>query len=595
MRKLLLFVFISFTIANFAQVPRWILHPTYDKISILGNGYYVVSQNHQFGMLNAEEKEVVPLKYDSISPFKSHQGLLYNNNKFVGYVSDNGVVQDLSAGQYQVVGDQGFSDGYLSVHNNTGYYYIRVSDGVKVGPFTYAAPFCEGYAWVKIPKSDKHILDGSYSYNILSSKTGVFANLSLGEYDTEDIDFISSSSYGKCIIVLKKRFYEYDFKTNMLTPLATDNDPTNKKSRVIAAERPVNVIKNGNEYVIRFKQGVMTFDSLMRLSSITYTGQLPRRVTIPQEKPFEPQSDLKPIAYNERSLLGLSYNGQEILPAQFEAVPLTWNHDAIVKQNGKYGLITVDPRSSCRFIMNNNLDIGFEHKTINTDIKVVCPPYMTLSLMSLSSQDDNCLINIDTRKENVNVETAVLSYDCTLNIPDEIGLERTPSYSKFAINYDGLKFTPSVITYNTWYINNYTVQMLSHQINGSVLTAEILVRNTGTHDRTYYFRDVTIDVADSTICTISKVTEEMYSARLYEWKGDEVKFSVDITEDGCPTISYPFAISVRNSTANKKKAQGKENSDTDEGSVQSQGKVKRKSKPKAAPKKEEKKILLIPN
>ena len=137
--------------------------------------------------------------------------------------------------------------------------------------------------------------------------------------------------------------------------------------------------------------------------------------------------------------------------------------------------------------------------------------------------------------------------------------------------------------------------MLSHQINGSVLTAEILVRNTGTHDRTYYFRDVTIDVADSTICTISKVTEEMYSARLYEWKGDEVKFSVDITEDGCPTISYPFAISVRNSTANKKKAQGKENSDTDEGSVQSQGKVKRKSKPKAAPKKEEKKILLIPN
>ena len=131
MRKLLLFVFISFTIANFAQVPRWILHPTYDKISILGNGYYVVSQNHQFGMLNAEEKEVVPLKYDSISPFKSHQGLLYNNNKFVGYVSDNGVVQDLSAGQYQVVGDQGFSDGYLSVHNNTGYYYIRVSDGVE--------------------------------------------------------------------------------------------------------------------------------------------------------------------------------------------------------------------------------------------------------------------------------------------------------------------------------------------------------------------------------------------------------------------------------------------------------------------------------
>ena len=100
-----------------AQVPQWALHPKYDSIEMLGNGYYVVSSNGKYGMMNAKEKEVVALKYDKISPFRSHTSILYANNAFVGYMSDEGRVKEFQSGQYQVAEQPSFYDGYLMVSN----------------------------------------------------------------------------------------------------------------------------------------------------------------------------------------------------------------------------------------------------------------------------------------------------------------------------------------------------------------------------------------------------------------------------------------------------------------------------------------------
>ena len=57
---------------------------------MLGNGYYLVSNNGRYGMMNSQEKEIVPLKYDKVSPFRSRTALIYSDGRFVGYMSDEG-------------------------------------------------------------------------------------------------------------------------------------------------------------------------------------------------------------------------------------------------------------------------------------------------------------------------------------------------------------------------------------------------------------------------------------------------------------------------------------------------------------------------
>lgn len=584
MRHTISTLLLTLAISTNAQVPQWTLHPKYDSIEMLGNGYYVISSNGKYGMMNDKEKEVVALRFDKISPFRSHTAILYSNNSFVGYISDEGRVNEFQSGQYQVAEQPSFYDGYLLVSNIDGYYYLRASDDAVIGPFCSGMPFTEGYAVVKVPKNPKRVLGGDFTIQVLSAKTGKLESLNLGEYDVDDIDFISGVSNGKSIIVLKKRFYEYDFKGGTLTPIHFDGNTTNKKSRVMSNERPLNINQNKDGYIVVFKPGQMTFDPLMRLNSITFEGQEKKNIPVPEEIKEVKQSPIVSKAFPGTDLLGLNYNGKDILSAQFEKVQQLWNNDAIVMRNGKFGVVTVDPNHSCRFVLNDNMAIGFEHKTVNTNIKAVCPPYMKPSLMTLSSEDDNCHINIDTRKENTNVETAVLSYQCTLNIPEEIGVEKSSTNTKFALNYDGLKFPANIISFDTWYVNNYTVQLLKHNIDGSVLNAEILVNNTSNGSKNF-FRDVTIEAEDSVVCNLTKITEEMYSARFYGWKNGTLRFSVDITEDGCPTLSYAHSIPIN---ANKK---SDNKPVAEEAPVVAQAKIKQKAKAKPTPKKEEKKII----
>ena len=414
-------------------------------------------------------------------------------------------------------------------------------------------PFSEGYAAVKIPKSLKHVFDGTSVLQYISADTGQPVSLPTSDIDADDVDFLSSVSNGKSIVVAKKRVYEYDFSDGSMRPLSMDGTD-NKKARVYTPERLVAPVQQGKGYVVALKDGSMSFDDRMRLTAIRYNGQEPQFFDVPEDVEPEPVSAFSGVSFDDTELLGLSYHGDILLPAQFERISKLVGDEALVQVNGKYGVLTVDTKRSCRFILNDNLDIGFEHKTVNTNIKVVCPPTMKLSQMSLTSCDTACTINSDTRSESSNVESAVLRYECTLSIPKKIGLERSSAKTAVALNYDGLKFAPQEISFNAWYVNNYYVELPKHQITGGKLEVDIQVNNTGESDYTY-FKEVSVEAEDSVISTITKVTEELYKAQLYNWKNDKVEFSVDMTEDGCPTISYPFSLEVKNSQTGKQKTQ----------------------------------------
>jgi hypothetical protein len=204
--------------------------------------------------------------------------------------------------------------------------------------------------------------------------------------------------------------------------------------------------------------------------------------------------------------------------------------------------------------------------------------------MTLSSLDNSCTVGIDTRQEISNVETAILSYECTLQIPDNIGLGQTKAKARIAINYDGLKFTPAEIPFNAWYVRKYTVELLSHQLNGDELTAEIQVSLSDQQDGMNYFRNVSIEAEDSVECSFSKMSEDKYTAIMHGFTQNTVRFNVFITEDGCPTISYPFSIPVKNNASSAAKGNDRKS--------EAPARHKPVTKQKPAPKKEEKKFIL---
>jgi hypothetical protein len=120
------------------------------------------------------------------------------------------------------------------------------------------------------------------------------------------------------------------------------------------------------------------------------------------------------------------------------------------------------------------------------------------------------------------------------------------------------------------------------------LDVDVLVKNNTTSDQAF-FKDVAIESEDSISCSITKITEELYNARLSGWKSDKVNFNIDVTEDGCPTITYEFSLDIKSHSDKK----NQNNSVSIEKPV-SQAKVKRAPKKNlVVPKKEEKRKFVL--
>ena len=68
MRRIAFASLILFVTSLYAQVPSWLLHPKYDSIEMLGNGYYLVSNNGKFGMMDAMDYQKIS-KIAAISRF----------------------------------------------------------------------------------------------------------------------------------------------------------------------------------------------------------------------------------------------------------------------------------------------------------------------------------------------------------------------------------------------------------------------------------------------------------------------------------------------------------------------------------------------
>lgn len=95
------------------------------------------------------------------------------------------------------------------------------------------------------------------------------------------------------------------------------------------------------------------------------------------------------------------------------------------------------------------------------------------------------------------------------------------------------------------------MEVSKYQVVSSYLEADVSVQNSAAGNQAF-FREVHVDAKDSVVCEISKVREDLFNVRLFNWKGDNVQFNVDVTESGCPTITYGFSLDVKPANGKQK-------------------------------------------
>ena len=527
-----------------AQIAKWLVRPSYDKIEMTDNGLLKVTSGGKVGFLSTGGKEVLPMQFDSIGNFKEDRALLFRNGEFYGITDPRGRVIQLKENGYELPYREGarFRSGYLLVKQGRQFYFIDKEGNMAFGPYAEAYPFFDGHACVRdyvdyLKKPEETF------YDYIDTKG---QPLQIEDLDKEDIKFMSSFHDGKAIIVIKKNFYSIDSDTYKLTPLSTDST-TNKKSLVVSKNKEIQSMKNEEDLMVFAKNGRFLFDRFMRLKYMELLGNEPILIGFAAEAKRKYTSVFDETAENNQS--GLSFGGKPLLPPQFDDVSHMEGKLAIVKTNGKYGVITVDEKNNFTFKLNNNENIGFNHQFYDAKLTVLMPPYIKCASTIINSLSDDCEIQIDSRSESENVEGSTLGYTCRLSIPKNLTDTLATHDYLYSLKYDGLLSMPHKVTISEWYVKYYEVELSNTNFTVSSINDTITVEfdliktDVARNDDSNYFKNIEVVASNfSEQPILNKITENHYSFQIFGIDQERINFSVKITEVGCPSIEYPFEM-----------------------------------------------------
>lgn len=526
-----------------AQIAKWLVQPTYDHIEMIDGRLLKVNSGGKVGLLNKNGKELLPAEFDSITSFKEDRALLFKNGSFYGITDRQGRVTPLFEKGYKLSDNTNhYSSGLLLVTLDRQFFFLNKEGESVYGPYAEAYPFFDGHACVKSYVDYQKKPNETY-YDCINNNGTPFR---LHGYSKEDINFMSSFNNGKAIIVLKKKFYVIDAETSQLTPLSTDST-TNKKSLVISNSKEIQVQKSDEGYLLLAKNGKFVFDHFMRLKLMELQGNEPKIFGFPTEQKRTFTSVFGEIKKGDKS--GLTFEEKTLLPPQFEKVLHVEDKLAIVKSDGKCGVVTVDKHNSFLFKLNNNENIGFNHQYYDAKLTALMPPYIKCASATVTSHSEDCEIQIESRTESENVEGNALGYNCRLSIPDNLADTLTTHDYFYSIKYEGLLSIPHKVTISEWYVKYYEVKLSNTNFTVSSANDTISVEfdliktDVARNDESNYFKNIEVVASNSSNQPIlNKITENHYSFQIFDINQERINFSVKITEVGCPSIEYPFEM-----------------------------------------------------
>lgn len=558
MRKL--FIIISlFLVVNIgkAQIATWLIHPEYDQIELLDDNLLKGEKDGKIIFWNLEAEKLLEMSDVTLNLFREDLAVLCEKgtNTVSGIVNKRGELIDLSQHKYQIDNDYPyFSCGYLLVRKGNYLYYLDKKGNEIYGPYVEAYPFLDNMACVKYcidPVKKPHEAYWTY-ISIVPGET--FLTDGSNNIKPENIKFCSSFNYGYAIVMIDKTFYKFRNDTKTLDQLYT-SVPVTKKTRVMSVEKEVDMQRSDSTVTVVARNAVFYFDRFMRLVKYQYVDQPEQSVMI-TTKDFIPtvkkdqtyMSDFE--AFGNTRKYGLNYNGNVLLPPQFDNVDLVKDKIAVVTVDGKKGIITADDDSKIEFRFNNGEHIGFMHQFYTAKVSVSLPPTIKSKTAVVMTKQFDCEILRETRQEYDNVEGSTLEYNCRLQIPSD--LTDTLSFRKYymTVKYDGLLSVDHEVTAMEWFVKYYDVNLAKSEFTAAptdTITVEFnLVKSAmaGVEEANFYKNVEVISPVLSGSPVLTKLSENSFSFDLTGIEIEKLPFTVRITETGCPSVDYPFELTI---------------------------------------------------
>lgn len=556
----ILLFFMGSLLAINAQIAKWLIPPSYDKIRQAQGLEAISTDSAGVKTIWTMDGKRVLSTSDDLFPFR--EGMALAVKKGIEPViskaySEHG--EETSFNDCNVARKYPYySNGKLLVLKGKSYFrYADKKGNLQSGEYVDAYPYFNGYATCDEFLDMKNLKDLCH---FLIDENGEKVNFTyIGKtIDKEDVKFISSVNDENIgIVVVKSRVFFFNGINRELSPVyAKENPVPNKKEQVkLVSDIERSLLKDkvseyaDSIYVLNAKYGKndvvsIRFDLLKRPLSIRRNGQ--EYVYRKREEPeVVCQSDLR--IEKDGNLVGLYWeNMGEMLPAQFEEVVSCIEDKAMVKlKDGKYGLLQVFPNEVFKLTMNKGETIPFRHKKYKTSIRADFPTFLSAEKVNLEIVPETGCILDKTSKVGRNTDFGnVVEYNCELSFPSDLPADsvKTVEYP-VTVYYDGLKSNEIQFDVKAWHCKYFVVDIDESQTtleNGTVSFVLNISVDRLQGDGEY---PLNVEIlTDSLQYSIYRRSESRRECKVYNLKEGVNNLVIQILEEGCPPAEFPFDV-----------------------------------------------------
>lgn len=538
-----------------AQMPKWLIEPLNDTIFVKLDNKILQSEANGISYLWTMDGKEIFSTNENILSFNEGVAPIQSNvtQNIVGLVDDKGnfiPLPDLPI-EYD---DPNFHDGLLLSNIEGVYVYFNTQGEIaNFDNVVKAYPFNQGYApYFTYDNIDKN-KDPHYGYFTPDNKKikySIWENGKNKPLQPFDIEFLSSiGSNGKGIGIIKDKFFWFDPETKSFEPILRGDDDLKEK------QKHLNVSTNLEKYLqnlpndtitFRAKYGkknyaTLKFDERLNPLSITFEdGVLDFAV-----KPASPYQYKSNVTGYGDGIYGLSFNGEEIVPEQFEEVGLAYDNNVLVKKNNKWGVIEIIPDINYSVMVNKGEDVAFRHQKFETQLRLDLPAQISAKNARVNIGEETGLILDRTSRESKDTESGnFVTYNCVLNIP--LSLPNTIStitYDPLKVSYDDIAMFDYPLKIKAWHLKYYNVDPIESEtsVSDGVVSFTIDVNAQRIIGEGDYPFELKFE-SDSLSIDYEKLSETRYKCTLSNLAEGTNDLNIVLTEKGCPPSTFPFDI-----------------------------------------------------
>ena len=566
-----------------AQVAHWVIHPNYDSIYFASGANLIITDSiNEKIVWTLDGKPLFKTPYH-LHPFCEGFAVATEQNSDIiaGFYNPDGKFTPVDENCSIAHNYPYFSNGYLLVQKEGKYFFVDVKGqlhGHNGQGFLSAYPFHHGYASCRNYKNpDKPKDKEIYNFLIkpINNKLQILSTFSFSDktFSQDDVEFISSvNDEGIGIIVAKHKVYYFKGEKE-LKPVFTTPEENNLKHQVKldgkVSEYLIQLINSdyvlymNNEFSCLFNARMVPLEIGPNLKRIPFETAH----TTKQKK----TSPLTTTKDKEKNLFGLTIDGIEMLPPQFEAVYERFDNNVFVKTSGKQGLVRILKDEKFLPTINGRKEICFRHRFFDTNISIIMPAFIPSDKTIIESLDTSCIIDETSWIPKKTLQSNSINYDCRLNFPKDLydyalKYPDNPKQETIKIQYpiqiisDGIRLPVIGLEAEVWYFKYLTIDIneSSKTVNNGVGTFTFDIKAVMMFsDDDIYPLDVNI-IADSLYpepdCEQLPSNNRRYKGIVYNLDEGPNDITIKIEEKGCPPILYPHIITyTKPSPKNKHK------------------------------------------